>query len=112
MRKFEFVNEAAKREFLALPKAVQKQFGLDLQAVQIGLAPYSRWKHLTETVGAGAIELIENSDLAYRSIYCAKYAQTVFILHSFTKTTNGVDRKAMALASERYRLMLIRLKSG
>lgn len=111
MRKFEFVNEAAKREFLALPKTVQKQFGLDLQAVQTGLAPYSRWKHLTETVGTGAIELIENSDRAYRSIYCAKYGQTVFILHSFIKATNAVDRKAMAVAKERYRLMLIRLKS-
>lgn len=112
MRRFEFVNEAAKRAFLDLPKPIQKQFGADLQAVQSGLAPFSRWKHLTETVGVGAIELIENGPQAYRTVYCAKFADTVFILHSFTKTTNGVDRKAMALARERYRLMQANLKCG
>lgn len=112
MRKFEFVNAAAKREFLDLPKPIQRQFGADLQAVQAGLAPFSRWKHLTETVGIGAVELIENGSTAYRTVYCAKFGETVFILHSFTKTTNGVDRKAMALARERYRLMQKRLTSG
>ena len=85
MRKFEFVNAAAKREFLDLPKPIQRQFGADLQAVQAGLAPFSRWKHLTETVGIGAVELIENGSTAYRTVYCAKFGETVFILHSFTK---------------------------
>lgn len=111
MRKFEFVNAAAKREFLDLPKPIQRQFGADLQAMQAGLAPFSGWKHLTETVGIGAVELIENGSTAYRTVYCAKFGETVFILQSFTKTTNGVDRKAMALARERYRLMQKRLTS-
>lgn len=106
MKKFVFVNEAAKRAFLDLPRESQRQFGTDLQAVQRGEPPFSRWKHLTETVGPGAIELIENAPNAYRTIYCAKFAETVYILHAFTKTTNSVDRHAMRTAAERYKLML------
>jgi len=106
MKKFVFVNEAAKRAFLDLPREIQRQFGADLQAVQRGEPPFSRWKHLTETVGPGAIELIENTPNAHRAIYCAKFAETVYILHAFTKTTNGVDRHAMKTAGERYKLMV------
>jgi phage-related protein len=109
MKKFVFVNEAAKRAFLDLPREMQRQFGADLQAVQRGEPPFSRWKHLTETVGPGAIELIENTPNAYRAIYCAKFAETVYILHAFTKTTNGVDRHAMKTAGQRYKLMLAAL---
>ena len=105
MKKFVFVNEAAKRSILDLPRQIQRQFGADLQAVQRGELPFSRWKHLTETVGPGAIELIENTPNAYRAIYCAKFAETVYILHAFTKTTNGVDRHAMNTAAERYKIM-------
>lgn len=105
MKKFVFVNEAAKRAFLDLPKEIQRQFGADLQAVQRGEPPFSRWKHLTDSVCPGAIELIENAPNAFRAIYCAKFAETVYILHAFTKTTNGVDRHAMKTAGERYKLM-------
>lgn len=111
MKKFVFVNEAAKRAFLDLPQEIQRQFGADLQAVQRGEPPFSRWKHLTETVGPGAIELIENTPNAYRAIYCAKFSETVYILHAFTKTTNGVDRHAMNTAGERYKVMLQTLKA-
>jgi phage-related protein len=56
-------------------------------------------------VGKGAIELKINGSPAFRSIYCAKYNDTVYILHSFSKTTNGVDKKAMKTAKERYKLI-------
>ncbi|TPK57248.1 type II toxin-antitoxin system RelE/ParE family toxin [Mesorhizobium sp. B2-4-19] len=106
MRKFEFVNEAAKKAFLELPKDIMKQFGTDLQAVQNGERPFSDHTNIKESVGPGAIELIENGSPAYRAVYCAKYDDTVFVLHAFTKTTNGVDRKAMKTAKERYKEML------
>jgi phage-related protein len=44
-------------------------------------------------------------------MYCAKSAETVYILHAFTKTTNGVDRHAMKTAAERYKIMLQTLKA-
>jgi len=64
-----------------------------------GKEPYSPFKKIASSVGVGTIELIENGRPAYRTIYVAKFKQTVLVLHSFTKTTNGMDRKAMATQS-------------
>lgn len=101
-KKIEFVSAAAEREFRQLPRNIKERFALDLKAVQMGRDPFSRIKSLT-TVGAGAIELIKNGKPAYRCIYVAKFDDTIYILHSFVKTTNGVDRPAMELASQRYK---------
>jgi phage-related protein len=109
MKKFEFVSQAAMKAYLALPKDIQYQFGNDLYAVQQGKAPFSPHKVLTESVGPGAIELIENGSPAYRAVYCVKYLDTVFVLHAFEKTTNGVDRKEMATAEKRYKEMKARV---
>ena len=105
MKKFEFINNRSLKEFKALPEEVREQFATDLQAVREGKAPFSEIKHLTESVGTGAIELIENGSPAYRTVYAAKFVDTVYVLHSFTKTTNGVDKKAMATAKGRYKRM-------
>jgi len=105
MKKFEFVSRAAIKAYLALPKDIQYQLGTDLKAVQQGKDPFSAHKVLTETVGPGAIELIENGSPAYRAVYCVKHLETVFVLHAFEKTTNGVDHKEMATAAKRYKEM-------
>lgn len=105
-KKFKFVNEASKKEFLELPKEIMSQFGSDLNAVQQSKRPFSDFKDISSSVGQGAIELIENGSPAYRTVYCAKYLNTVYILHSFTKTTKGVDRQAMKTAEQRYKLMM------
>lgn len=106
MKKFAFINAKSEKEFKALPEEVKEQFATDLQAVREGKNPFSAIKHLTESVGTGAIELIENGSPAYRTVYAAKFENTVFVLHSFTKTTNGVDKKAMNTAKGRYKLMI------
>ncbi|EPM0511758.1 type II toxin-antitoxin system RelE/ParE family toxin [Pseudomonas plecoglossicida] len=56
---------------------------------------------MTESVGAGAIELIINGSPAFRCVYVAKFADMVVVLHSFVKTTNRPDRHAMQVAEER-----------
>lgn len=109
-KQFKFINAAAKRAFLALPRGVQRQFGSDLNAVQQGYRPFSEFKDISKSVGAGTIELIENGSPAYRAIYCAKYLDTVYVLHAFTKTTNKVDRAAMATAKLRYQAMMLDIK--
>lgn len=106
MKEFRFVNKQALKEFKALPDHIQKRFAHDLNAVSEGKQPFSKFKHIADSVGVGAIELIENGRPAYRTIYVAKFEDAVYILHSFTKTTNGVDRKAMDTAKKRYKLML------
>jgi len=108
-KQFEFINAGAYRAFKELPPEVQQQFGHDLNAVQNGNAPFSDFKDISASVGKGAIELIENGSPAYRAVYCAKYLDTVFILHAFTKTTNGVDQAAMNTAALRYAEMKSRV---
>lgn len=93
-----------------MPDKIQKRFANDLNAICQNKEPFSKFKHLKESVGIGAIELIENGRPAYRTIYVAKFADTVFILHSFTKTINGVDKQAMDTAKKRYKLMQNEIK--
>jgi len=54
----------------------------------------------------GVIELIENGSPAFRCVYCAKHGDKVYVLHAFTKTTNGVDKAAMETVKERYKAMM------
>lgn len=103
--KFKFINNQSKKEFLNLPEVTQLRFANDLTAIRQGKKPFSKFKHLQDSVGIGAVELIENGRPAYRTIYVAKFEDTVFALHSFTKTTNGVDKQAMDTARKRYKLM-------
>lgn len=110
MKEYRFINKQALKEFKALPDRIQKRFANDLNAVCQGKPPFSKIKHVTESVGSGAIELIENGRVAYRTIYVAKFKDAVYILHSFTKTTQGVDRSAMATAKRRYKAMLAERK--
>jgi len=110
MKEFRFINKQALKEFKALPVHTQKRFSLDLNAVCQGKDPFSKFKHIADSVGVGAIELIENGRPAYRTIYVAKYDNALYILHSFTKTINGVDRKAMATAKRRYKSMMLEIK--
>ncbi len=46
-------------------------------------------------MGVGALELVLNGSPAYRCVYIVKFADTLFVLHSFIKTTNRTDRHAM-----------------
>ena len=110
MKEFRFINKQALKEFKALPDHIQKRFSLDLNAICNGKEPFSNFKYITESVGVGAIELIENGRPAYRTVYVSKFKEAVYILHSFTKTSNGVDRKAMVTAKKRYKDMLAERK--
>ncbi|MBQ0720756.1 MAG: type II toxin-antitoxin system RelE/ParE family toxin [Gammaproteobacteria bacterium] len=111
MKEFRFVNKQSLKEFKALPLTVQKRFAADLNEICKGKQPFSKFKHIADSVGVGAIELIENGRPAYRTVYVAKFKGAVYILHSFTKTTNGVDRKAMGTAKRRYKAMMVEINS-
>lgn len=105
--KFKFINAGALRAFKDLPKDIISQFGSDLNAIQQGQKPFSDFEDLSSTIGAGVIELKENGSPAYRAVYCAKYLNTVYVLHAFIKTTNGVDRRAMDTVQQRYKEMMV-----
>ncbi|EHK2924942.1 type II toxin-antitoxin system RelE/ParE family toxin, partial [Vibrio parahaemolyticus] len=87
--KFAFVNDAAEREYKKLPEDIQDEFGKDLRKLQFGQTPTSPIQHL-DSIGAGVVELKINGRPAYRCVYVTKYLDTVVVLHSFVKTTNGI----------------------
>ena len=98
--RFAFINNAAEREYKKLPSAVQDDFGKDLRKVQFGEKPIKPMTYL-DGIGAGLIELKINGSPAYRCVYFAKYMNTVVVLHSFEKTTNSTDNKAMVVVKQR-----------
>ena len=109
MKKFAFVNDAAEREYKNLPDTVQDEFGKDLRLIQYGKDPRLPITHL-KSVGDGVIELKKNGSPAFRCVYVAKYLDTVIVLHSFTKTTNGVDQQAMKVAEQRLKELQAELR--
>ncbi|GAK73127.1 hypothetical protein RRU01S_31_00610 [Agrobacterium rubi TR3 = NBRC 13261] len=104
-KQFKYVSPAAKRAVKDLPADIATDFLNDLNFVMAGKDPRSAFKPL-QSIGPGVIELIENGSPAYRLMYCAKHLDTVYVLHAFTKTTNGTDRAAMATVEKRYKEMM------
>ena len=69
----------------ALPREVQRTFGVALWAVQTGETPPIA-KPLKGFGGAGVLELIEDdAGGTYRAIYTVRYATAVYVLHVFQK---------------------------
>ncbi len=110
MRKFAFVSDSAEREYKDLPDEVQDEFGKNLRIIQFEQDPVLPIEYLG-SVGSGVIELKINGSPAFRCVYIAKYMDTVFVLHSFTKTTNGVDRQAIKVAEQRLKELKTELRA-
>lgn len=110
MKKFAFVSEAARKEYKDLPAKIQDEFGMDLRRIQSGEETRLPTRHL-DGVGQGIIELKKNGSPAFRCVYVTKYLDTVYVLHSFKKTTNQVDKQAMELVKQRYKELLEELKN-
>ena len=98
-------SDAAKRAFGKLPKDAREDFAKALQDIMDDRKPSMEFKPLNN-LGKninGVIELIINGSPAYRVVYIAKFKGKVHLLHAFTKTTNGVDRRAMEVVVKRYK---------
>ena len=111
MLKFAFVSDAAEREYKKLPEDIQDTFGKDLRRLQFGESPKEQLQPLG-SVGSGVVELKINGSPAYRCVYVTKYMGAVIVLHSFEKTTNGVDKPAMELARKRLQELLAQVNSS
>jgi phage-related protein len=111
VKKFAFVSDAAEKEYKDLPDEIQDEFGKNLRLIQFEQDPVLPIKYLG-SIGAGVIELIINGSPAFRCVYVAKYMDTVIILHSFTKTTNGVDRQAIKVTEQRLKELKTELRAS
>lgn len=59
------------------------------------------------TVGQGVTEIrIRDAAGAFRVIYVAKFADTVYVLHCFQKKTEKTSKADLNLAATRYRDLL------
>lgn len=91
------------RDLLSFPKDAKKEAGYQLDKVQLGDDP-SDWKAMN-SIGAGIKEIRIHRSNEYRIIYLAKYANTIYVLHSFVKKTQKTSKKDIDLAKERFKLI-------
>ena len=93
------------REF---PEDARILIGQELRLVQSGLMP-SDFKPMT-TVGAGVYEIRVRAGKQYRVMYVAKFSESVYVLHSFTKKTPKTAPTDLDTAQSRYATLLTERK--
>ena len=88
----------------SFPENVRKLVGQELRFVQTGSMP-TDFKPMT-TVGAGAYEIRVRAGNQYRVIYVAKFAESVYVLHSFIKTSSKTSKLDLEMAKAQYASLL------
>ena len=89
------------KDLMDLPDDVKREAGYQLHRVQNGFDPED-WKPF-QTVGAGVKEIrISEDGGAFRVMYVAKFAERVYVLHSFQKKTQRTSAKDINIAKTRY----------
>jgi len=94
----------SKDDLCEFPEKVIKDVGYALHLAQIGTKAPSA-KPLKGFSGAGVLEIVENFDGdTYRAVYTVKFADVVYVLHSFQKKSkHGIKTPAheIELVSDR-----------
>ena len=94
----------------AFPNTARRDAGFQPDQVQRGRSP-DDWKPMP-TIGSGVNEIrIRETSGAYRVIYVAKFADTVYVLHCFHKKTQKTSRPDLTLAESRYRELVEELSN-
>jgi phage-related protein len=82
--------------------AIRYELGQQLFRVQMGLMPNS-YKPVN-TVGPGAYEVrVQDADGIARLMYVAKFHDSIYVLHVFTKKSMRTPKTDIDLAKRRYR---------
>lgn len=85
----------------AFPLSARREAGFQIDKVQHGQEP-DDWKPMN-TVGQGVKEIrIRESAGAFRVVYVAKFADSVYVLHCFQKKTEKTSKTDLDLATKRY----------
>ncbi|MGZ2744271.1 type II toxin-antitoxin system RelE/ParE family toxin [Burkholderia stagnalis] len=93
----------------AFPLGARREAGHQIDQVQRGQEP-DDWKPMN-TVGRGAREIrLRDASGAFRIVYVAKFADTVYVLHCFQKKTERTRHADVELAARRYREISMELK--
>lgn len=126
MKDITYWNEAIQSQIDSYPEAVRERINFELVALQTDCPnsfddfdfpvddeeeideaapefPPARKKSMRETIGRYAMQLSIKSTDSYRVIYVAKFKESIYVLHTFKKKTEGVARKDYNTASSRYK---------
>ena len=91
------------------PEAARRLAGHQLHLVQHGLEP-DDWKPMA-AVGPGVAEIRIHTGVEHRVFYVAKFAEAIYVLHAFGKTTAQTRKADLDLARHRYQ-ELVHLRQG
>lgn len=109
-RKLLYWEGSSKKDFKEFPVSVQKDMGVALFVVQLGLTPRSAkaWKGL----GSGIHELAEdNRGDTFRVVYTVRVGNAVHVLHAFQKKSKSgiaTPRPDVELIEKRLKAVLAR----
>ena len=99
---------SSKKDLLAFPEPVIDAMGYALGVAQLGgKHPHAKpWKG----EGGGVFEVVEDfSGDTYRAVYTVRFAEVIYVLHAFQKTsTKGIATAATDVAMIKARLRLAR----
>lgn len=91
------------------PAPARRECGYQIDKVQHGLDP-DNWKPM-KAIGAGVKEIrVQDDSGIYRVLYVAKFAETVYVLHCFKKTTEKTSEADKDLAKRRYKNLVKELR--
>jgi phage-related protein len=99
MKTLKFVGSSLE-DLKDFPAEARRAAGFELDAIQRGLSP-SDWKPIA-SVGSGTYEVRIHVLGEWRIIYVAKFAGSVYVLHSFQKKTQKTKRADIEIARRRY----------
>ena len=92
---------SAREDARALPEAVRRVLGFEIQALVEGENP-THWKPM-KNVFPGAREIVIKMEGQYRAIYVTVKPSALYILHVFQKKTQKTAKRDIELAKARYR---------
>lgn len=91
------------------PVSAKREAGYQLDLVQNGQDP-DDWKPI-KGIGPGVREIRIRDDAGiFRIIYIAKFADAIYVLHCFQKKTKKTSTADIALATKRYKDLLMEIK--
>lgn len=99
MKTINYVGSSEK-DLANFPAKEKEKFTQELDMISDGLEQYVKSKSLNG-LGNGVRELRRNGRPAYRLVYVIR-GDVIHVLHAFSKTSNGTDKKHETTIKARY----------
>ena len=104
MKNIEFLGSSLD-DLRSFPEDIMQDTGYQLHKVQMGDMP-DDFKYI-RAIGNGVIEIrLKDNNGIYRVIYTAKFIDTIYVLHAFTKKTQKTSQADINLAKSRLKALI------